>query len=87
MYFKEFKKFPRNLFKSSANSLHISQNETYLITTGSEADTIVNVFSMNGDRLATANTYQIEHYDVDFSRNHLIVRGWTSEVKIYEMEE
>lgn len=34
-YFNELKKFQRNLYKSTASSLHVSPNEQYLITTGS----------------------------------------------------
>lgn len=41
---------------------------------------------MKGQKLHTFNTYQIEHYDVRFSLKTIMVRGWTSEVKIFNIE-
>lgn len=86
-YFKEHKRFQRNIFKSQASCLHVSPSEQYLITTGSESDTVVDVWSTNGEKLATTNSYQIEHYGMSCGHLNLLVRGWTSEVKIFSAVE
>jgi hypothetical protein len=41
-------KFSRNIYKSDASSIYVPENEKYIITTGSEADTVINVWSMKG---------------------------------------
>lgn len=32
------------------------------------------------------NTYQIQHYDIQYSFYTIMVRGWTSEVKLFEIQ-
>jgi hypothetical protein len=87
VYFREVCKFQRNLLKSYANAIHASSNEKYIITTGSEADTVVNVWSMNGDKLFSINSYQIQHYFTSCGNKNILIRGWTSEVKLFEAIE
>lgn len=41
---------------------------------------------MNGDKIHTFNTYQIEHYDIKSAQKFIMVRGWTSEVKLFTVE-
>jgi hypothetical protein len=41
---------------------------------------------MKGEKLHSFNTYQIEHYDIICSLNTFMVRGWTSEVKLFNVE-
>lgn len=48
---------------------------------------MVDVWSMKGERLATMNTYQIEHYEISCGKLDVMVRGWTSEVKILGLVE
>ena len=86
-YFKEVKTFSRNILKSTASCLHVSPSEQYLITTGSENDTVVDVWSMNGEKLASTNSYQIEHYEIGCGRFNILIRGWTSEVKVFSAIE
>eukprot|EP00919_Chromeraceae_sp_WS-2016_P052948 GHVR01125713.1.p1 GENE.GHVR01125713.1~~GHVR01125713.1.p1 ORF type:complete len:131 (+),score=3.84 GHVR01125713.1:390-782(+) len=80
-------KFPNNILKSVACSLSVPESERYIITTGSETDTVIFIWSMTGEILTTLNTYQIEHYSAGFGNNTLIVRGWTSEVKIFKITD
>lgn len=40
---------------------------------------------MTGERLFQVNTYQIEHYSIKYSLNSILVRGWTSEVKLFAL--
>jgi hypothetical protein len=40
---------------------------------------------MSGERLAQVNTYQIEHYNLCYGNNRVLVRGWTSEVKLFQL--
>lgn len=84
-YFQEVKRFPRNLLKSDASAIWVPQDEKFIITAGSQADTTLNVWSMKGEKLQTFNTYQIEHYDIICSLNTFMVRGWTSEVKLFNV--
>ena len=58
-YFRESKKFPRNILKSDASSIYVSDEEKYIITSGSEADTTINIWSMRGEKIHSLNTYQI----------------------------
>jgi hypothetical protein len=48
VYFKEVKKFNRNLYKTDLNSLYVNDQETFIVGTGSENDTQVYIWSMNG---------------------------------------
>lgn len=59
VYFREVMKFPRNILKSDASSLYVSESEKYVVSTGSQADTVINVWSMKGERLHQLNSYQI----------------------------
>lgn len=54
------------------------ESERFIVGTGSGADTVINVWSMEGERLAQVNTYQIEHYEICYGNNKILVRGWTS---------
>ena len=40
---------------------------------------------MSGEKLTHLNTYQIEHYSIDYGRHNILVRGWTSEVKMFKI--
>jgi hypothetical protein len=40
---------------------------------------------MEGERLHQINTYQIRHYDVKYGSEKILVRGWTSEVKLFQL--
>ena len=40
---------------------------------------------MEGDKLASVGTYQIEHYDISYTNNVVLVRGWTSELKAFQV--
>ncbi len=86
MYFHEAKKFFRNILKSDASAIYVPEDEKYIISAGSQADTTLNVWSMKGEKVHTFNTYQIEHYDIRFCLKTVMVRGWTSEVKIFTVE-
>ena len=48
IYFREVKKFARNIYKGEQGTLAVGDNERYLVSTGIEADTTVNVWSMDG---------------------------------------
>lgn len=48
VYFREVRRFGRNLFKNNQGSMHVGQGEKYIVTTGMEADTSINVWSMTG---------------------------------------
>jgi hypothetical protein len=48
VYFKEVRKFPRNIFKSNQGSLYVPEGEKFIVSTGIEADTSINVWSMRG---------------------------------------
>lgn len=48
VYFREVKKFPRNIFKGNQGSMHVPDSERFVVSTGIEADTTINVWSMNG---------------------------------------
>ncbi len=85
IYFREVRKFARNLYKSDISSLYVPESEKFIVGTGSAADTVINVWSMEGERLAQVNTYQIEHYGVCYGNNRILVRGWTSEVKLFQI--
>jgi len=50
-----------------------------------DSDTSLSVWSMHGDKLANISTYQIEHYDVKYTNSLVLVRGWTSEVKAFQL--
>lgn len=78
VYFKEVAKFQRNILKSNASAIHVSKNETYIITAGSGADTVIDVWSMKGEKLANMNSFQIEHYSILFGLKSILIRGWTS---------
>lgn len=45
--------------KSNASAIHVSKNESYIVTTGSGNDTVVDVWSMKGEKLASMNSFQI----------------------------
>lgn len=60
------------------------ESERFIAGSGSGADTVISVWSMAGERLAQVNTYQIEHYGVCYGANRALVRGWTSEVKMFQ---
>lgn len=85
VYFQEVKRFFRNILKSDASAIYVPESEKFIITAGSQADTTLNVWSMKGDKLHTFNTYQIEHYDIRSAQNLIMVRGWTSEVKFFNV--
>lgn len=85
IYFREVRKFARNIYKTDASSIYVPESENYIVTSGSEADTVINVWSMDGERLHQVNTYQIEHYDVKYGADSILVRGWTSEVKLFQL--
>jgi hypothetical protein len=53
------RRFGRNLFKNNQGSMHVGQSEKYIVTTGMEADTSINVWSMTGEKLASVSSYQI----------------------------
>jgi hypothetical protein len=40
---------------------------------------------MEGERLNQINTYQIRHYDIKYGSDKILVRGWTSEVKLFQL--
>lgn len=84
VYFREVRKFARNLYKSDLSSLYVPESERFIVGTGSGADTVMNVWSMGGEKLAQVNTYQIEHYSICYGANKALVRGWTSEVKMFQ---
>lgn len=42
---------------------------------------------MNGEKLATTNSYQIEHYEISCGNRNILIRGWTSEVKVFSAVE
>ena len=46
---------------------------------------MIDVWSMGGEKLAHVNTYQIEHYNIDYGKEKILVRGWTSEVKMFKI--
>lgn len=83
IYFKEICRFPRNIYKSQLCSLHVSDSEKFVIGTGSGADTVINLWSMTGQKITQINTYQIQHYGICYGADKLLVRGWTSEVKLF----
>lgn len=85
VYFKMVRKFPRNIFKGNQGSLHVPEHERFVVSTGVEADTSISVWSMEGEKLASIGTYQIEHYDVQYGGPYILVRGWTSEVKSFQL--
>ena len=78
-------RFKRDLYKSEASTIWVPENESFIVTSGSGADTVVNVWSMSGEKLAQLNTYQIEHYSIDYGKQNILVRGWTSEVKMFKL--
>ena len=43
------------------------------------------MWSLGGERLALVNTYQIEHYGISYGACRIMVRGWTSEVKLFQV--
>lgn len=85
IYFRQVKKFARNIYKTDASSIFVPESEKYIVTSGSEADTVVNIWSMGGEKLSQVNTYQIQHYDVRYGNSLVMVRGWTSQVKLFQM--
>ena len=48
VYFREVRRFQRNLFKNNQGTMHVPQSEKYIVTTGMESDTSINVWSMAG---------------------------------------
>ena len=67
--------------------MHVGPSEKYIVTTGMEADTSINVWSMAGEKLASVSSYQIEHYDIKYTNSLVLVRGWTSEIKAFQLQE
>lgn len=78
VYFREVRKFARNLYRGTQGALAVGEGERFVVGTGIEADTTINVWSMQGEKLANVSTYQIEHYEVRFGGPLIVVRGWTS---------
>ena len=50
-----------------------------------QSDTSISIWSMDGDKLANIGTYQIQHYDICYGNNIVLVRGWTSQVKAFQI--
>ena len=48
VYFREVKKFARNIYKGSQGNLAVSESEKFIVSTGIEADTTISVWSMSG---------------------------------------
>jgi len=42
---------------------------------------------MKGEKLANENTYLIYNYGTSFGHRDILIRGWTSEIKIFETVE
>jgi hypothetical protein len=78
IYFREVKKFARNIFKDNQSSIFVADSEKFIVSAGELSDTSINVWSMDGQRLANVNTYQIEHNEINYGGINVIVRGWTS---------
>jgi hypothetical protein len=85
VYFREVRKFPRSIFKNNQGSMHVPDGERFIVTTGLESDTTINVWSMQGEKLASVGSYQIEHYDIKYTNALVMVRGWTSEIKVFQL--
>ena len=47
----------------------------------------MDVWSANGEKLATTNSYQIEHYEISCGNLNILIRGWTSELKVFSVIE
>lgn len=46
--------------------MHVSKNEKYIVTTGSDSEAQIDVWSMKGEKLANENTYLIYNYGTSF---------------------
>ena len=86
VYFKMVRKFQRNSFKGNQGSLFVPDHERFIVSSGVEADTTISVWSLQGEKLASIGTYQIIHYDIQYSNSFVLVRGWTSEVKSFKLQ-
>ena len=40
---------------------------------------------MDGDKLYSISSYQVQHYDIQYTDNIILIRGWTSEVKAFQI--
>lgn len=67
--------------------MHVGKNEKYIVSTGMDNDTTINVWGMNGEKLASVGSYQIQHYDIKYTNSLVLVRGWTSEIKAFQLHE
>lgn len=62
------------------------EHEQFIVGTGLESDTTISIWSPEGQKLTSVSTYQIEHYDVLYSSDLVLVRGWTSEIKTFQLQ-
>lgn len=64
-------------------AMHVDDKETFIVTVGAMADTFIRVWSLKGEKLFELNTSQVEHHKASFGEGNILLRSWTSEIKLF----
>jgi WD40 repeat protein len=86
VYFKMVNRFKNKyLHKEPIMAMQVDDKESSIVTVGGGSDTFIRVWNLKGEKLAEINTSQVEHYQASFGENYLMLRSWTTELKIYNI--